>query len=41
MKRQCWAIMGGGTICTDDISKKKTPFHLYLNHVLHKVKRES
>jgi len=41
MKSQCWTIMGGGKICTDDIAKKKTPFHLYLNKLLPKVKRES
>ena len=41
MKSQCWTIMGGGKICTDDIAKKKTPFHLYLNKLLPKVKRVS
>jgi hypothetical protein len=41
MTSQCWTIMGGGRICTEDISKKKTPFHLYLAKVLPKVKKES
>ena len=41
MTSQCWNIVGGGRICTDDISKKKTPFHLYLTKVLPKVKKES
>ena len=39
MTSQCWTIMGGGRICTEDISKKKT--HLYLTKVLPKVKKES
>ena len=26
MTSQCWTIMGGGRICTDDISKKRPPF---------------
>ena len=38
---QFWSIMGGGRICTEDISKNKTPFHLYLTKVLPKVKKES
>jgi len=25
MTSQCWTIMGGGRICTEDISKKKDP----------------
>ena len=33
--------MGGGRICTDDISKKKTLFHLFLTKVLPNVKKES
>ena len=41
MTSQCWTITGGGRICTEDISKKKTPFHLYLTKVLPKVKKES
>lgn len=41
MKSQCWTIMGGARICTEDISKTKTPFHLYLTKVLPKVKKES
>ena len=41
MTTQCWTIMGGGRICTEDISKKKTLFHLYLAKVLPKLKKES
>ena len=41
MTTQCWTIMGGGRICTEDISKKKTLLHLYLAKVLPKVKKES